>query len=79
MPKRRETVDGALTNEEIDVARLIAQGISNQEIAKNLHICNGAVHSRVKRIKQHLQLEGAPYRKFIVEIVVKYGNSKRIG
>ncbi len=39
-----------LTEREIDVLRLLAQGLSNQEIAQNLHISTTTVRSHVSNI-----------------------------
>ena len=43
-----------LTEREIDVLRLLAQGLSNQEIAQNLHISTTTVRSHVSNIMMKL-------------------------
>jgi DNA-binding NarL/FixJ family response regulator len=47
----------ALTNREIDVLRLVAQGASNPQIAETLCISINTVKSHLKNILEKLQLE----------------------
>ena len=47
----------ALTNREIDVLRLVAQGFSNPQIAETLCISINTVKSHLKNILEKLQLE----------------------
>ncbi|MEI2579961.1 response regulator transcription factor [Scytonema sp. PRP1] len=56
---KRESAYGAsiLSQREIDVLRLIAQGMSNEKISGNLYISIGTVRSHVHRILQKLNCE----------------------
>jgi len=47
-----------LSERELDVIRLIAQGLSNAEIAASLHISEATVKSHVARILDRLDLRG---------------------
>jgi DNA-binding NarL/FixJ family response regulator len=47
-----------LSDRELDVIRLIAQGLSNAEIAASLHISEATVKSHVARILDRLDLRG---------------------
>ena len=47
-----------LSERELDVTRLVAQGLSNAEIAASLHISEATVKSHVARILDRLDLRG---------------------
>jgi len=64
------TTDDALTEREIDVLRLIAQGIANKEIAARLSIKEETVKGRVKNILMKL---GANDRTHAAMIGLKRG------
>ena len=49
-------VDGPLTERQIDVIRLIARGLSNSEIATQLHLSEHTVHRHVANIYTALDL-----------------------
>ncbi|HEV8485560.1 MAG TPA: LuxR C-terminal-related transcriptional regulator [Blastocatellia bacterium] len=63
-------MEDALTNSEIDVLRLIADGKANKQIADRLSICEGTVKSRVKSILSKL---GADDRTHAAMIGLKRG------
>jgi len=41
-----------LTDREVDVLRMVARGRSNKEIARELHIPEGTVHTHVINIRR---------------------------
>ena len=56
--KTEYPVDVTLTHREIDVLRAIADGLSNQDIAKNLFITENTVKYHVHSILEKLKLTG---------------------
>jgi two-component system, NarL family, response regulator LiaR len=54
-PKQQATTD-SLSERELEVLRLIAQGMSNQEIANALVVGEATVRSHVSAILRKLQL-----------------------
>jgi DNA-binding CsgD family transcriptional regulator len=50
LPGRRPVVDGALTATESDVAALVAQGLSNKEVAARLFVSVRAVEANLSKI-----------------------------
>jgi DNA-binding NarL/FixJ family response regulator len=64
------TTDDSLTEREIDVLKLIAQGIANKEIAARLSIKEETVKGRVKNILMKL---GANDRTHAAMIGLKRG------
>ena len=75
MPSGRKPwrVEGILSADEEKVLRLIAQGLSNDEIAAKLFVSKVTVLGRVKRAKLHLKLVDAHPRKFMAEVCKRYG------
>jgi len=63
---RKEHTCGAsvLSNREIDVLQLIAQGMSNEEIAARLYISIGTVRSHVHRILEKLNCKSRSQAAF---------------
>jgi DNA-binding NarL/FixJ family response regulator len=57
--------DDALTNAEIDVLRLIAQGMANKQIADRLSIAEETVKSRVKNILSKLAADDRTHAAMI--------------
>lgn len=53
-PKARAPINHQLTERELDVLRLVAQGLSNREIAKVLYVTEGTVKNHVSSICQKL-------------------------
>jgi len=57
-PKRKEPEPGVeLPDRDIDILRLVAQGMANQEIAERLHIAEKTVRNRLSLVFQQLQLK----------------------
>jgi len=65
---------GALTPRELDVARLIAEGMSNEEIAERLVLQPASVRRNVSRIlgkfylRDRVQIAVAWYKSFVIDI-----------
>ena len=51
-------IRGRLSGREQDIAQLIASGLSNQEVANRLHICEATVKAHLTHIFQKLTLRG---------------------
>lgn len=49
-------LDVPLTTREIDVLRLVAQGLTNREIARQLHLSEGTVKNYLSRVLERLGL-----------------------
>lgn len=56
MPRRRRRTDRVLTERQLEVARLVAQGSSNRDIARALVISERSAESHVDRIRTRLDL-----------------------
>ena len=67
---RRERSDGTLTRRELEVARLIAEGLSDMEIARHLHISEHTVHRHVANLRRRLD---APSRAAAVACAKELG------
>ena len=53
-----ESVAGALTPRELEVTRMIAEGLRNKEIARRLDITEGTVKFHLHSIYEKLQIDG---------------------
>ncbi len=51
-------VAGVLTPREIEIVRMVAQGLRNQQIADKLHISEGTVKIHLHNIYEKLQVDG---------------------
>jgi two-component system nitrate/nitrite response regulator NarL len=60
LPKKKKAETSALTNKELEVLSLIAQGMEQQEIAAHLNISRNTVATHVKHIYQKLEVPNAP-------------------
>ena len=56
-PPREQTLDTVLTDREMEIARLIARGCSNQEIANELNISVRTVGTHISHILKKVNLE----------------------
>lgn len=54
--RSNEATDGALRSREIAIARLIAQGATNREIGRQLHISEGTVKNHISTMLSRLAL-----------------------
>ena len=69
--KTRPVAFDALTQREIEIVRLMAQRLSNREIAERLFLAEGSVKQYVNRIYSKLQIEGdtRTKRKRLLELL----------
>ena len=69
--KARPVAFDALTQREIEIVRLMAQRLSNREIAERLFLAEGSVKQYVNRIYSKLQIEGdtRTKRKQLLELL----------
>ena len=51
---------GGLTRREVDVVRLVAEGLSNQQIARRLVVSEATVKTHLNHVLSKLQLDGRP-------------------
>ncbi len=51
---------GGLTRREIDVVRLVAQGLSNQQVARRLVVSEATVKTHLNHVLSKLALDGRP-------------------
>lgn len=49
-PRRASELDGSLSEREVEILRLLAQGLSNREIAQRLYLAEGTVKNYVTNI-----------------------------
>ena len=61
----------ALTAREVEVVRLIAQRLSNREIAEKLYLSEGSIRQYVNQIYTKLQIAGEPRakRKLLLDLL----------
>ena len=59
MAERPSQIATSLTSREADVARLVARGMRNKEIARELHLCEGTVKMHL----HHIYEEASPRRQ----------------
>jgi DNA-binding NarL/FixJ family response regulator len=57
-PARQEMADFGVTEKEAEVVRLVAEGLSNKEIAAALYLSEGTVRNSVSVILEKLDLKG---------------------
>ncbi len=55
-----ENDDSGLTRREIDVVRLVAEGLSNQQIARRLVVSEATVKTHLNHVLSKLDVEGRP-------------------
>lgn len=55
-----EPPDGSLTRREIDVVRLVAEGLSNQQIARRLVVSEATVKTHLNHVLSKLDVDGRP-------------------
>ena len=69
--KTRPVAFDALTQREIEIVRLMAQRLSNREIAERMFLSEGSVKQYVNRIYSKLQIEGdtRTKRKQLLELL----------
>ena len=58
MAERPSQIATSLTSREADIARLVARGMRNKEIARELHLCEGTVKMHLHHIYEKLRLGG---------------------
>ncbi|KOU59825.1 hypothetical protein ADK57_32420 [Streptomyces sp. MMG1533] len=75
-PQRPEQPSGALTRREQQVAELVADGMSNREIAERLVIAQRTAEGHVEKILTKL---GFRSRSQIAAWIVEHGSSARLG
>ena len=54
--ERQQVPAPRLTDRELEVLKLVAQGLNNRDIAKELFICENTVKNHVRNILEKLQL-----------------------
>jgi DNA-binding NarL/FixJ family response regulator len=52
--------DGGLTRREIDVVRLVAQGLTNRQIARKLVVSEATVKTHLNHVLSKLDVDGRP-------------------
>ena len=58
-PRRRADL-GGLTKREVDVVRLVAEGLSNQQIARRLVVSEATVKTHLNHVLSKLDVDGRP-------------------
>ena len=58
MAERPSQIASSLTPREAEIARLVARGLRNKEIARELHLSEGTVKMHLHRIYDKLRLSG---------------------
>jgi DNA-binding CsgD family transcriptional regulator len=61
---------GGLTSREIEVLRLVAEGLADKEIADRLHLSGHTVHRHISNIRRKL---GLPSRSAAVAWAAQHG------
>jgi DNA-binding NarL/FixJ family response regulator len=51
---------GGLTRREVDVVRLVAEGLSNQQIARRLVVSEATVKTHLNHVLSKLSVDGRP-------------------
>lgn len=59
-PTPDEDVAGGLTRREVDVVRLVAEGLSNQQIARRLVVSEATVKTHLNHVLSKLDVDGRP-------------------
>lgn len=78
-PPRTEVQRGRLTAREVDVLKLIAQGLSNDEIAKRLYLSINSVKSYIRTAYRKLGLERRSQAVLWVMENGLYARPERVG
>ena len=60
VPRSPSKADRALTDHQLDILRLVAQGLSNKEIAKQRHVSEKSVEQTINRLAKSLDLAKTP-------------------
>ena len=55
-----EPAEGGLTRREVDVVRLVAEGLSNQQIARRLVVSEATVKTHLNHVLSKLDVDGRP-------------------
>ncbi|WP_425711910.1 response regulator transcription factor [Fictibacillus sp. Mic-4] len=71
--KPKKNVHVELTSRELDVLKLVAEGLSNKEIAKELYLSEGTVRNYITRMLEKLELRG---RTQLAIYYLNYGAEK---
>jgi DNA-binding NarL/FixJ family response regulator len=69
-PAARPALAGGLTSREVEVLRLVAEGLSDKEIADRLHLSGHTVHRHISNIRRKL---GLPSRSAAVAWAAQHG------
>jgi DNA-binding NarL/FixJ family response regulator len=59
-PAPAEPHDGGLTRREVDVVRLVAEGLSNRQIARRLVVSEATVKTHLNHVLSKLDVDGRP-------------------
>jgi DNA-binding NarL/FixJ family response regulator len=59
-PREPEPGSGGLTRREVDVVRLVAEGLSNQQIARRLVLSEATVKTHLNHVLSKLDVDGRP-------------------
>jgi len=59
-PAEADDAPGGLTRREVDVVRLVAEGLSNQQIARRLVVSEATVKTHLNHVLSKLDVDGRP-------------------